>query len=1352
MDTFIPTKRSKAGKRFGFVRFINVFNEERLVNNLCTVWIDRYKLHANIARFHRTPVNGVKNLSKDAGGIKSNKTYSKTKDDRNMNANGTTGGGNSYVRVVKGQLQSGGGDIESVPAVVLDVELLGLSSRKSNKPPWILSLKGELLDVDDQEETCFHSKRLCIHTKSGRSILEEFKIIHRGKVYWIRANETPGWVPDFADESDDEDQDNDKSKDGSFSDHEPGCGGGDTDVEEVPKTLFEEDGQVNNNLENEHMEKQEDKSEDPFNIYPLLNKNNNMAGKDNKSEGSLKYPHGFTPQEGTDANTMHAEGNINDNVVDFSDCKMHGANDVSSGNRFKVNSKEDSAESAPSGHFKKSVIPRTGGSILGILDEVVKVGQVMGYKMDGCMSNMAEIIESQGVDENFLLIAVYAPHDGSEKLLLWDYLHRVIGKWRGEVVIMGDFNEVRYKSDRFGLVFNAHGANVFNSFIMNSGLVEITLGGSSFTWCHKSARKMSKLDRFLVSESLLSMCLNINAITLELYISDHRPILLREAHFDYGPTPFRFFHYWFEMDGFCKIMEDTWRESPCEGSNAMRRMMGKLKFLKDKIREWNKTNMLSVKNIKAQYKIDLEAVDSIIDNGNGTAEDVKKKVEIVNKLQGIDKLNSLEVAQKAKVKWAVEGHENSSFFHGMLNKKRNLLNIRGVLADGFWIDNPNKVKREFLDHFSNRFCKPGHRRAILQMSFPKSLSSYQQRELESEVTNDEIKRAVWDCGTDKASGPDGFTFGFYQRFWYLIESDVYDAVRYFFTYDDIPKGCNSSFIALIPKIPDANLVKDFRPISLVGSLYKIIAKILANRLVGVFGDLVSDVQSAFIADRQILYGPFILNEVLEWCKVKQMHALIYMVDFEKAYDSVRLDFLNDVLIQRRNFNLAKGLNKEIVVSVFVHLDHGKPSFIVSTCGGCGASGLKINMSKSKIMGVHVNSVKVKRVALKLGCLVLKPPFLYLGSSVGGSMSRTHAWSEVVDRVKKRLSKWKMKTLSIGGRLTLLKSVLGSLKSLRASWVNWKKVLDSKESGGLGVSSLYALNRGLMFKWIWRFHMQESSLWVRVIKAIHGVNGKIGETTRAGTRSCWINFIHEVNASLNKGIDLMNNMRIKLGNGMNTAFWEDTWSEGGKLKNRYPHMYALESCKSISVGLKLAQPSLAFSFRRAPRRGAEQEQFDEVVDLVNAIKLAPVSDRWTWALESSGDFSVASVRKLIDDKLLPVVDYKTRWIKFVPIKVNVHAWKVMSDSLPTRFNISRCGICIDNIRCVICDKGVETSSHLFFSCCMVRQVICLISRWWGVTEVEFESYDGWLAWLVNLRLPYRDKLMLEGVFYVMWWLL
>ncbi|GKD36864.1 RNA-directed DNA polymerase, eukaryota [Tanacetum coccineum] len=114
------------------------------------------------------------------------------------------------------------------------------------------------------------------------------------------------------------------------------------------------------------------------------------------------------------------------------------------------------------------------------------------------------------------------------------------------------------------------------------------------------------------------------------------------------------------------------------------------------------------------------------------------------------------------------------------------------------------------------------------------------------------------------------------------------AVNHFFIHGEIPPGCNSSFIALIPKVPDANLVKDFRPISLIGSIYKIIAKILSNRLV-------NEVQSAFIAERQMLDGSFILNEILQWCTKKKKKTLIFKVDFENAFDSIRWDFLDDVL-------------------------------------------------------------------------------------------------------------------------------------------------------------------------------------------------------------------------------------------------------------------------------------------------------------------------------------------------------------------------------------------------------------------------------------------------------------------------
>ncbi|GKC74511.1 hypothetical protein Tco_1120394 [Tanacetum coccineum] len=102
--------------------------------------------------------------------------------------------------------------------------------------------------------------------------------------------------------------------------------------------------------------------------------------------------------------------------------------------------------------------------------------------------------------------------------------------------------------------------------------------------------------------------------------------------------------------------------------------------------------------------------------------------------------------RKSKVKWSIEGDKNTSFFHGVLNKKQNILNIRGIMVDGNWIESPKAVKGEFFQHFGSRFDKPDASRATNNKRYPKTLTYDQQNELESEVSNVEIKRAVWDYG------------------------------------------------------------------------------------------------------------------------------------------------------------------------------------------------------------------------------------------------------------------------------------------------------------------------------------------------------------------------------------------------------------------------------------------------------------------------------------------------------------------------------------------------------------------------------------------------------------------------------
>ncbi|GJT23359.1 putative 12-oxophytodienoate reductase 11 [Tanacetum coccineum] len=203
---------------------------------------------------------------------------------------------------------------------------------------------------------------------------------------------------------------------------------------------------------------------------------------------------------------------------------------------------------------------------------------------------------------------------------------------------------------------------------------------------------------------------------------------------------------------------------------------------------------------------------------------------------------------------------------------------------------------------------------------------------------------------------------------------------------------------------------------------------------------------------------------------------------------------------------------------------------------------------------------------------------------------------------------------------------------------------------------------------------------------------------------------------------------------------------------FPRLYALELKKGITVADKLIDASFVASFRRNPRGGVEEEQLHHLVELVGSISLSPSNDRWAWLLGSSGEFSVHSARTFIDDILLPFVGDVTRWVKVVPIKVNILAWKVCLDKLPTRLNLSLRGIDIPSIICPNCGLAGESCSHLFYSCNLARTLWRKIARWWEIDITDFSCYEEWIAWFKTTRFSKAQKEMLEGVFYVMWWMI
>ncbi|GAU32659.1 hypothetical protein TSUD_218360 [Trifolium subterraneum] len=559
---------------------------------------------------------------------------------------------------------------------------------------------------------------------------------------------------------------------------------------------------------------------------------------------------------------------------------------------------------------------------------------------------------------------------------------------------------------------------------------------------------------------------------------------------NWGPRPLRMLKCWKDVPGYDLFVKEKWNSLQVDGWGGCV-LKEKLKMIKAALKEWHESHVQTLPSRIDSLKTRLSDLDSKGEEEDLSGTEVADMRGITADIHSLSRLHASICWQQSKLMWLKERDANSKYFHSVLASRRRGNMISSLQADDVNLEGVDPIRQTVFMHFASHFkasnvVRPGvDNLQFKRLSWPESCS------LTRPFSVEEVKAAVWDC--------DSFKTLFHRN-------------------DKLTKGVNSTFIALIPKVDSPQILHDFRPISLMGSMYKILAEVLANWLRLVVGSVISESQTAFVKDRQILDGILIANEVVDEARKTKKELMLFKVDFEKAYDPVDWDYL-DVVMGRMSFPTLwrKWIKECICTATASILVNGSPTDTFPLERGLrqgdplspflfllAAEGLNVlmkalvenNLFTGYTVGVNIPESWLNEAASALRCNVGKIHFLYLGLSIGGDPRRLSFWEPVLTRIRNRLS-------------------------------------------GLGVRQLKEFNLALLGKWCWRMLVDKEGLWFRVLAACYGLErGRLREG--GGRGSSWWREIAKIWDGVG-GLGrrwFRESVVKRVGNGAEKFFWTD----------------------------------------------------------------------------------------------------------------------------------------------------------------------------------------------------------------------
>ncbi|XP_019089220.1 PREDICTED: uncharacterized protein LOC109128016 [Camelina sativa] len=737
----------------------------------------------------------------------------------------------------------------------------------------------------------------------------------------------------------------------------------------------------------------------------------------------------------------------------------------------------------------------------------------------------------------------------------------------------------------------------------------------------------------------------------------------------------------------------------------------KQKMLKRDLKTLSRENYSDIQNSVRETNLLLQSVQ-IKAITNLTPALYQQERELHQKWDMLRKVEEAYFKQRSHINWLREGDLNTAYFH-RITQLRNAFNAIQSFSTpfGVLVDDPSEMSRMAVNHFFS-ILGPGVLPPLtVTPSCIQSLISYRcpsvlKASMIRIPSHKEITRVLFKLNANKASGPDGFTSAFYKAAWGILGSEVTASILKFFHTSFLPLSVNATTLALIPKVPGASVVSDFRPISCLNTLYKVIAKLLVARLKPVLPELIQRNQSAFIKGRLLVENTLLAAELVNgYHKEKGPKRITIKVDIAKAFDTIRWEYI---------FSCLRGI--EI------------PKLYLWWLQAC----ICLFHCRFQRSGVPLCT---KKLTL-LDCAPL------------------------IQKVKSKFNAWSTKSLSFVGRLQLLNTVIAGLTNFWCSafvlpkkciqtlnslsgaflWkgtteghhsacVAWETITTAKSEGGLGIRDLQLWNKACMIKLIWLLLFRSGSVWVAWFKGAV-LSGKLSNfwTRKPSTRYSWL-----ANKLFKLRDEVYPWIKLKVGDGKNCQFWSDNWWKLGKLSTYLQG----EDPLGIPRGSTLADLWREGTWRIPPARSEAHVNYH--IELAS-IQLSKDADQYVWWLNDQLQDSHETGKICLAYKgNLPRVSWhKVVWFSRGILKHCFLTWLFVLNRSPTRDRLRSWGLHVDPA-CLFCATGEESRDHLFFDCPFSWTLWNLISN--RCSPSPTRSWTGSLQNLINYQGPREAKILL-----------